>query len=251
MEKNNEKHHKFGLVGRNIGYSFSRGYFATKFANLGLHNFSYDNFDLQTIDEFPDLIQKQAPNLLGLNVTIPYKEAVIPFLDHMDPEASRIGAVNTIRISNGKTEGFNTDLLGFKESIRPLLLPHDQKALILGTGGASKAIARALEMLNISHTYVSRNPDTHQVSYKDLQDGILMEYSILVQCTPIGTFPDIEKAPEIPYHQITSKHLLYDLIYNPELTEFLKRGKLGGARIKNGLEMLQIQAEEAWKLWNN
>lgn len=251
MENSNETPHKFGLVGRNIGYSFSKGYFTAKFAELGLKDYSYENFDLNTIAEFTELLHNQAPNLIGLNVTIPYKEAVIAFLDELDPEASHIGAVNTIRIKGGRTKGFNTDLIGFKESLKPLLKPHDSKALILGTGGASKAIARALEMVNIAYTYVSRNPGPNQIAYSALEDGVLEEHTILVQCTPLGTFPDIEKAPDIPYHQITSKHLLYDLIYNPDVTEFLRRGRERGARTKNGLEMLQIQAEEAWKLWNS
>jgi shikimate dehydrogenase len=251
MGNSKEALYKFGLIGRNIGYSFSRGYFSAKFAELGLKDYSYENFDLNTIAEFKELLRNQAPNLFGLNVTIPYKEAIIPFLDELDAEALQIGAVNTIRIKEGKTQGFNTDLLGFKESLRPLLRPYDRKALILGTGGASKAIARALEMLNIAYTYVSRNPSPNQIAYSALEEGVLEEHTILVQCTPLGTFPDIEKAPDIPYHQISSKHLLYDLIYNPDVTEFLRRGRERGARTKNGLEMLQIQAEEAWKLWNS
>lgn len=240
---------RFGLVGRNIGYSFSRGYFGEKFQNLGLADHSYENFDLADIAEFPGLLERY-PDLCGLNVTIPYKEAVIPYLGSLDPEARRIGAVNTICLGPEGTRGYNTDVTGFKESLRPLLLPADKNALILGTGGASKAVAYALETLGIAYRYVSRKPQPGQLSYADLTPGLLAETTLLVQCTPLGTFPDTDRAPEIPYEALGRAHLLYDLIYNPALTTFLKRGQEKGARTKNGLEMLQIQAERAWELWN-
>ncbi len=240
---------KFGLVGKNISYSFSRGYFAEKFRDLGLEDHSYENFDLQQISEFPDLIA-QMPELAGLNVTIPYKEAVMPFLDRIDEAARRIGAVNTIRVGPDGLEGFNTDLIGFRESLKPLLLPQDRSALILGTGGASKAVAYALGELGISFTYVSRNPGEGRLAYGELNADIMDTCQILVNCTPLGTFPDTDRAPLLPYDLLGPSHLLYDLIYNPPLTAFLKEGQQRGCRIKNGLEMLQIQADRAWELWN-
>ena len=250
MEKNSEKINRFGLLGRNISYSFSRGYFADKFARLGLEDHSYENFDIAEISEFPELLNQQT-NLRGLNVTIPYKEVIIPYLQDLDQEAREIGAVNTLCFFESGVKGYNTDVIGFRESLRPLLLPHDQKALILGTGGASKAVAYALKSLNIQATYVSRTPMAGQLSYSDLKSGMLSEYSLIINCTPTGTYPNTDSSPEVPYGQLEPKHLLYDLIYNPELTTFLKEGQIRGTRIKNGLEMLQIQAEAAWKLWNN
>lgn len=249
MEINNEKRHRFGLVGKNISYSFSRGYFADKFDQLGFKNHSYENFDLETIDKFPDMIRSN-PELQGLNVTIPYKEVIIPLLDKLDPEAQEIGAVNTICFTSSGIKGYNTDIIGFRESLRPLLLPHDKKALILGTGGASKAVAHALETLDIQFKYVSRTPTLDQLSYTAINADLLTEFTVIIQCTPKGTFPNIADAPDLPYSELGPNHLLYDLIYNPEMTSFLKQGKARGARVKNGLEMLQIQAEAAWKLWN-
>ncbi len=240
---------RFGLVGRNIGYSFSRGHFSEKFEVLGLHDHVYENFDLADISEFPGLLKKH-PDLVGLNVTIPYKEAVIPFLSALDPEARLIGAVNTICLGPEGPTGYNTDVIGFRESLRPLLLPADRQALILGTGGASKAVARALETLGIAYRYVSRRPAAGQLSYGELSAELLQRTPLLIQCTPLGTFPDTGRAPELPYEALGPSHLLYDLIYNPSLTTFLSHGQDRGARIKNGLEMLQIQAERAWELWN-
>lgn len=249
MAKTGSKMRRFGLVGRNIGYSFSRGYFAEKFGKLGLADHLYENFDLADISEFPGLL-KRYPDLVGLNVTIPYKEAVIPFLKALDPEARLIGAVNTICLGPEGPTGFNTDVIGFRESLRPLLAPSDRQALILGTGGASKAVARALETLGITYRYVSREPVAGQLAYDELNAGQLQRYQLLIQCTPLGTYPDTQRAPELPYEALGPAHLLYDLIYNPALTTFLSRGQERGARIKNGLEMLQIQAERAWELWN-
>ena len=249
MAKTGSKMRRFGLVGRNIGYSFSRGYFSEKFRELGLEDHLYENFDLADISEFPAMLLAN-PDLCGLNVTIPYKEAVIPYLNSLDPEAQRIGAVNTICLGPEGPRGYNTDVIGFRESLRPLLAPADQQALILGTGGASKAVARALETLGISYRYVSRAPKAGQLGYGELTAQLLEHYPLLIQCTPLGTFPDTERAPELPYEALGPAHLLYDLIYNPALTTFLKRGQERGARVKNGLEMLQIQAERAWELWN-
>lgn len=240
---------KFGLLGKNISYSFSRGYFSQKFKALKISNCTYENFDLGDISEFPVLISKN-PDLKGLNVTIPYKEAVIPFLDELDSVAREIGAVNTICIGPEGLSGYNTDVIGFRESIQSLLRETDQKALILGTGGASKAVAYALSQMGISFTYVSRVAADGRIAYRSLDQETIEAAQIIVNCTPLGTSPKIEVAPEIPYKYLHSGHLLFDLIYNPPLTTFLKRGQAQGCRVINGLRMLEIQAEASWELWN-
>ncbi|WP_272150274.1 shikimate dehydrogenase family protein [Tenacibaculum aiptasiae] len=242
----------FALVGRNISYSFSKGYFTKKFEDLKLEKNEYVNFDIQTIKELPQKIKENKNNLKGMNVTIPYKLEVFNYLDKIDKKALRVGAVNTIRISKkGKLKGFNTDVYGFKKSLKPLLEEHHKKALILGTGGASKAVAYVLEELGIKYKFVSRSPEgKKEISYNDLSKGIIEAYQIIVNCTPLGTYPNIDDCPNIPYENITSKHLLYDLIYNPSETTFLKKGKEKGAIVKNGLEMLEQQAEKAWRIWN-
>lgn len=240
---------KFGLVGKNISYSFSRGYFADKFKNENLPH-SYVNFDLQSIDELKDIIENTS-NLKGLNVTIPYKEEVIPLLDKLNKRAKKIGAVNTIKIKKGKLIGFNTDYDGFKNSLKPHLKKHHKNALILGTGGASKAIAHALKKFSIKYHYVSRNKkEGVTYTYSKLTEDIITSFQIIINCTPIGTFPNINECPDIPYDGITDKHILYDLIYNPEETKFLNCGKLKGATTINGLEMLKLQAEKSWEIWN-
>ena len=240
----------FGLLGKNIDYSFSRGYFKDKFETNKL-DCTYNNFDLEKIEDF-EFLKITETQLLGLNVTIPYKQVVIPYLDAMDSEAQEIGAVNTIKIKNGKLTGYNTDHFGFENSLKPHLKPHHQKALILGTGGASKAIAFALKKLGIHFDYVSRNASTAvKYTYKSLATEGIEDYQIIINCTPLGTFPDITKCPEIPYEQITSKYLLFDLIYNPEETLFLKHGKAKNATTLNGLEMLRLQAEKSWEIWNS
>lgn len=241
---------KFGLVGRDISYSFSRGYFADKFnAENLLH--SYVNFDLQSIDELIDVI-KNTSDLKGLNVTIPYKEEVIPYLDSLNKRAHKIGAVNTIRITKkNKLIGFNTDYYGFKNSLKPHLKKHHKHALILGTGGASKAIAYSLKKLKIDYNYVSRSKkEGVAFTYSDLTEDIIASHTVIINCTPIGTFPNINECPNIPYNGITQKHILYDLIYNPEQTKFLSCGALKKATTINGLEMLRLQAEKSWEIWN-
>lgn len=242
--------HKFGLVGRDISYSFSRGYFAAKFKSENTAH-TYVNFDLQSIEELDDII-RNTPSLKGLNVTIPYKEEVIPILDDLNKQARKIGAVNTIRITRyQKLIGYNTDYYGFKNSLKPLLKKHHKTALILGTGGASKAIAYALKKLNIAYDYVSRSEKKGvKFLYSDLTDDIISSYSIIINCTPIGTFPNVNECPDIPYDAITKKHILYDLIYNPEQTKFLSCGDMKGATTINGLEMLRLQAEKSWEIWN-
>lgn len=241
---------RFGLIGKNIEYSFSRGYFAEKFRKLGLDSYTYENFDLQSIGEFSKVLPTN-PDLAGLNVTIPYKQEVIPFLDQLHPEAEAIGAVNTIAFNQGKTMGYNTDIIGFRESLKPLLRPTDRAALVLGSGGASKAVCHALESLDIYWKMVSRKPASDQFGYEDLNEAVLAEYQILINCTPLGTHPRTEAAPELPYESLNSDHLLYDLVYNPPLTRFLKLGLQQGARIKNGREMLELQAEASWEIWNS
>ena len=241
----------FGLLGKNISYSFSSGYFKEKFEELKLEDCKYQNFDMQSITEFPDVLLQNNP-LCGLNVTIPYKEEVMQYLDKIDSKAKKIGAVNTIKfLKSGKLKGYNTDVFGFSNSLKPLVEVHHTKALILGTGGASKAIAFALKKLQIDFVFVSRNPlGENQIAYSDLTQAIISEHTIIINSTPLGTFPETNLCPNIPYQHITSKHLLYDLIYNPAISTFLKKGKNNGAIIKNGLEMLQLQAEKSWQIWN-
>jgi shikimate dehydrogenase len=250
MEKAEKAQVNFGLVGRNISYSFSRGYFKKKFNDLGLMNHSYENFDIQSISQFPTIF-KSTTNIKGLNVTIPYKEEVIPFLDKMDATAKKIGAVNTIKIDKAGLNGFNTDAFGFKKALEPYLKEHHKKALILGTGGASKAVAFVLDELGIAFSYVSRNGGNNSFTYLDLNDNIILEHPLIINCSPVGTFPNIEEKPAIPYDKINSKHLLFDLIYNPVETAFLKTGKAKEATICNGYQMLEYQAEKAWEIWND
>ncbi len=242
----------FGLLGKNISYSFSRGYFTDKFKELNLKKNKYVNFDIQKIEDFPSIINKEQ-NLKGINVTIPYKEEVIKYLDKLDTTAKKIGAVNTIKFTKrGNLKGYNSDVVGFENSIKPFLKKHHKKALILGTGGASKAIAFALKKNKIKYKFVSRSPKgKKEISYDSLTEERLQKYSVIINCTPLGTAPDIEKCPNIPYQYLTESHLLFDLIYNPEVSAFLSKGKEKGATIKNGYEMLELQAEESWRIWNN
>ena len=241
---------KFGLIGKDIGYSFSKSYFTDKFESEDLPH-TYQNFDIDSVDDFTDII-KNIKDLKGLNVTIPYKETILPFLDKLDEEAKEIGAVNTIKITeNGNLIGYNTDYYGFKKSIEPYLKTHHKKALILGTGGASKAIAYALKKLDITYNYVSRTATNNAAyTYQTLSEEIIGEHHIIINCSPLGTYPNTNICPQIPYDAITKSHLLYDLIYNPDETKFLTIGKIKGATICNGLEMLKLQADRAWKIWN-
>lgn len=240
----------YGLIGRNIEYSFSKKYFTDRFEKDNLLDYSYVNFDIQDINEFPEII-KNNPNIAGLNVTIPYKESILPFLDKISKKATQIGAVNVIKITkNNKLKGYNSDYYGFKKSIEPLLLPHHKKALILGTGGAAKAVAFALQELDILYTFVSREATENTIDYDRLNATTFDNFQIVINCTPVGTSPNTKEFPLIPYQFFTEKHLAYDLIYNPEETQFLKKVKKKGALTKNGLQMLILQAEKAWKIWN-
>jgi shikimate dehydrogenase len=241
---------RFGLLGRNISYSFSKGYFTDKFNSENFEGCTYENFDIPEIAAFPEVI-KNTPDLKGLNVTIPYKETVIPFLDKLSKKAELIGAVNTIKITKkGKLKGYNTDYYGFKKSLEPLLQPHHKKALILGTGGASKGVAFALDELDIPYTFVSREAKENGIDYDRINANTFDNYQIIINATPVGTSPNVEAFPLIPYEYFTEKHIAYDLIYNPAETQFLKKAKQQGAQIKNGLDMLIFQAEKAWKIWN-
>lgn len=245
---------KFGLIGYPLKHSFSIGYFNEKFSSENI-DAEYVNFEIPSIDEITKIIDEN-PNLQGLNVTIPYKEQVIPFLDELDPDAAKIGAVNVIKIikEKGKTKlvGYNSDIIGFTHSIQPFLHSHHKKALILGTGGASKAVYHGLVDLGIACTFVSRiRKNENMLTYEELSPEILKEYTVIVNCTPVGMYPHVNECPNIPYELLTPNHLLYDLLYNPNLTLFMKKGEEHGAVTKNGLEMLLLQAFAAWEIWND
>mgnify|MGYP004554695935 FL=1 len=239
---------KYGIIGYPLGHSFSRAFFTEKFQREHI-DAQYVNFEIPSADMLPGIIQDN-PDLRGLNVTLPHKEAVIPMLDELSDEAKEIGAVNVIRVRNGKLKGFNSDIIGFMDSIRPLLKPWHTHALILGTGGASRAIRVGLERLGLEWTYVSRTPAPGRLVYSELTADLMARYQVIVNCSPVGMFPKIDACPDIPYQFVTEKHLLYDLVYNPEETLFLKRGESQGAIVKNGLEMLHLQALASWKFWN-
>ncbi len=242
-----------GLIGYPLSHSFSVKYFMEKFNQEGIREFKYQNYPIQSIQELKPLIQEKE-DLIGLNVTIPYKKEVMPLLDDIDQEAAEIGAVNTIRIKRtaGKIhlKGYNSDAYGFRESLLPLLGAEHQYALVLGTGGASKAISHVLEQLGINYQYVSRTPAKDQLHYLDLCYAVIKKHTLIVNTTPLGTYPNTSAFPNIPYDLVTSAHILYDLVYNPPETEFLRLGKQKGATIMNGHEMLILQAEKSWEIWN-
>jgi shikimate dehydrogenase len=242
---------EFGLIGKSLKHSFSKSFFEEKFSKEQLSDCLYELFELNAINEFPDLI-KRHPNFVGLNVTIPYKEEIIPFLDELDATAKAIGAVNTIRIHEGKLTGFNTDTTGFSKSIRPFLEGHHERALILGTGGAAKAVAHALKQLGINCLFVSRNPQNEQtVRYEDIHPEGLAVWPLIINCTPTGMFPQVNEHPNLPMEAIGPSHFVVDLIYNPAETQLLKSAKDQGAIVLNGLDMLKFQALDAWEIWNH
>jgi shikimate dehydrogenase len=251
----------FGLIGYPLGHSFSKKYFSQKFLDEGITDCRYELFPLANIGELPGLLSAH-PDLCGLNVTIPYKEQVIAYLDHPGV-ASAIGACNCIDIRQGQRYGYNTDVIGFRESFAPALRAWDKAALVLGTGGAAKAVAYVLGQLGIGFRYVSRKPygvgdpvggtggtATEVLGYADITPTLLETYTVIINCSPVGTFPNIGDAPSLPYDALSARHYLYDLVYNPEKTRFLKEGQARGAVIRNGYEMLRLQAEEAWRIWN-
>lgn len=236
----------FGLLGKDIGYSFSRDYFSNKFKVENL-KYEYVNFDLENLLTFKSLLSRK--DISGMNVTIPYKQEVIPFLDELDPVAKAIGAVNTIVFKDGKRLGFNTDHIGFQNTLLNHLKPHHNKALVLGTGGASKAVCYVLEQLKIQVLKVSRSEGPDRKAYHQLSAKDYKEHSLLINCTPLGTHPNTDAYPPIDYKQINAEHLLYDLIYNPKVTAFMQMGKDKGATVLNGYQMLVEQAEASWSLW--
>lgn len=234
---------RFGLVGRNISYSFSPGYFSEKFRLLGI-DADYRLYDLPDLSTLKALVTEE--HLDGFNVTIPFKEEILPYLDGLSDEARAIGAVNTVAVRDGKLIGHNTDWIGFRDSLLPLLQPHHRKALILGTGGASKAIVYALTSLGIASEFVSRDK---ALAYDRVNATVMAESQLVINCTPLGTYPDVDAFPPLPYEHFSVDHIAYDLVYNPSLTQFLKRAAQHGAATKNGLDMLRGQAEAAWEIW--
>lgn len=244
---------KYGLIGYPLRHSFSIGYFNEKFKSEGI-DAEYINFELPSLDEFPDVIAGN-PTLKGLNVTIPYKEKIISYLDDLDKDTRAIGAVNVIKVirkKNNKVKlvGYNSDIIGFTQSIEPLLQPHHKKALILGTGGAAKSVFHGLKNLGLESIYVSRTERKDMLTYETLTPEIMEEYTVIVNCTPLGMYPKVDDCPDIPYDLLTPNHLLYDLLYNPNVTLFMKKGMEQGAVTKNGIEMLLLQAFAAWEIWN-
>lgn len=240
---------KFGLIGYPLSHSFSKKYFKEKFERENISDCHYDLFPIEHIEQLPALIQSQA-DLVGLNVTIPYKELVIPYLDELDEDAAKVGAVNTIRFQNGQLKGYNTDVFGFEQSLVNFL-PQDLQptSLILGTGGAAKAVAYVLQKLGFPYRFVSRRKGEGRFTYQDLENKGLDQYHLIINTTPLGTYPNIDHYPALPYEQLGQQHFLFDLVYNPAETLFLKKGKEQGASTINGLDMLIGQAEEAWAIW--
>ncbi len=238
----------YGLIGYPLGHSFSATYFTEKFYREDIPNTRYQAFPLARIEDLKSLL-KTTKKLKGLNVTIPYKTQVIPFLDELDETAKKVGAVNTIKLSNGKLIGYNTDVVGFEQSLKPLLQKYHQKALILGTGGAAQSVIYVLQKLGIAYQLVSRTAGIDKLAYSDLTETHLKEHLLIINTTPLGMAPNDQSFPLIPYEFVNQQHLFYDLVYNPEKTIFLIKGKLQGATIKNGKEMLILQAEKAWDIW--
>lgn len=239
----------YGLLGKSLIHSFSKNYFTEKFVTESITDCVYELFEIEGLNDLNTILSQ--PNLKGLNVTIPYKEDIIKYLDDIDSIAKGIGAVNTIKVNNGQLIGYNTDYYGFKKSLKPFLDINHNRALILGTGGASKAVAYVLKELNINCLFVSRTPkNSNEISYNDINEYVIKHHQIIINATPIGTFPNINNFPKLCYDKLTPEHLLYDLVYNPLETEFLKKGKLQGCITINGLQMLKLQAEKSWEIWN-
>jgi shikimate dehydrogenase len=246
----------YGLIGYKLGHSFSRNFFTEKFKTEGLEDYEYVNFELDSIEEFPAIFD-QGKAICGLNCTIPYKQQIMQYMNEIDEEAAEIGAVNTVKVihQNGKRilKGFNTDLYGFENSLRPMLEDKHQKALILGTGGASKAIKYLFDKTEIAYLSATTKEELgeKEIGYNQLTEELMNEYLIIINATPLGTFPKVDTCPNIPYQFVGPDHVLYDLVYNPAETLFLKKGNEQGAKTKNGLEMLHLQALKSWEIWND
>ena len=239
----------YGLIGKSLSHSFSKKYFTEKFDGLGLTDSEYINIEIETIEEFIEKLKELKPR--GLNVTIPYKEEIIPYLDELDEVAEEIGAVNTIVFKNGKLKGYNTDAFGFHQSIKPFFKSQHERALILGTGGASKAIDYVLKQYGVDVLFASRSETNANIlNWNEVNENVIKQHLLIINCTPLGMYPDVDIKPEIPYSALTDKHLLVDLVYNPEETLFLRLGKENEAKGINGLIMLKQQAEKSWILWN-
>lgn len=241
----------YGLIGYPLSHSFSRKYFSEKFVREGIPDSQYELFPIETIERLPELLAA-FPNLQGLNVTIPYKQQIIPFLNSLDESAAAVGAVNVIKFSGTQLIGYNSDVFGFESSLLSFLQENcatPKHALILGTGGAAKAVVFVLQKLNIPYSIASRQPQDGQVSYEEVH-AYIERFPLIINTTPLGMAPKVESCPDLPYHQLKQGHLLYDLVYNPETTEFMQRGLASGLPVKNGLEMLYGQAEKAWEIWN-
>lgn len=243
---------KYGLIGYPLGHSFSIGFHNQRFADEGI-NAKYVNFEIPSLDDLPEVLSSN-PELKGLNVTIPYKQKVMAFLDYISPEARAIGAVNVIRVvhkgDNITLRGYNSDVIGFKQSIEPMLESYHKKALVLGTGGASRAVAYGLKTLGLESVFVSRYERPGTIQYQSITPEVVREYNVIVNCTPLGMYPNTEECPQLPYEALDEHNILYDLIYNPDETLFMKRGAEQGANVKNGLEMLLLQAFASWEFWN-
>ena len=240
----------YGLIGYPLGHSFSKKYFTEKFEREGLKDCSFEAYPISSIDQFPALL-KDNPSLRGIAVTIPYKEQVLQYINEFSDEVKFIGAANCIKIAGNHLTAYNTDIIGFQRSFEKKLRQVNKKVLILGTGGASKAVEYVLQKMNIAYLSVSRNPKDNMIGYDAIDKKIMNDYNIIINCSPVGTTPNENTCPDIPYELITSDHYLFDLVYNPQKTLFLKKGEEKGAAIENGYEMLVIQAEENWKLWNS
>jgi shikimate dehydrogenase len=241
---------QFGLIGFPLSHSFSKGYFANRFSSENILDAQYENYPIESINLFADLWNNN-PSLIGLNVTIPYKKLVIPFLQYPSSVVQSIQACNCIKLHEGALYGYNTDVIGFEQSLMPFLQPHHQKALIFGTGGAAAAVEWVLQKLGIDYQLVSRTASADTITYASLTPALIAAHTLLIQTSPVGMYPNIEEAPQLPYEAITSKHHLYDLVYNPTMTQFLARGAAKGATTQNGLEMLHLQADASWEIWNS
>ena len=239
---------QFGLTGYPLSHSFSKKYFAEKFLRENIQDCAYDNYPLGSIGDLPGLLRDH-PDLCGLNVTIPYKETVLPMLDTQSPVVTAIQACNCIVIRNGRLHGHNTDVIGFERSLLPKLKEHHDKALVLGTGGSAKAVAWVMEKMGIPYRYVSRKPVAGGLTYADLNPSVMEQYHLIINTTPLGMFPETGNCPDIPYAALGNRHYCFDLVYNPDETLFLKKAAAQGALIKNGADMLAIQAEESWDIW--